>query len=159
MCITGLMPYIRETRGSNCLKIFSSDAVEWHQDSIFDSKTRQIYSHTDMWIHNSPAVDKEWNFTDVPTKKGPLEEKTNDEGNTPELCSDNDSVSTFRSQHTSHRKNGETPDANTINNKSLESIRISTGPELSGLSDNEPRIDKLEKQFERFTTSFASSIS
>jgi len=71
MYIAGLIPCMRDTMGEKYLSGFSADAIGRHSDSVFNVKTKQIYSNTDIWVHNSLALDKE--------------------------C--NDSVSTFRSKH------------------------------------------------------------
>jgi len=96
MCITGLIPYIRDTKGEEYLKIFSSEAVECHMDLVFDEETKKIFSNTDIWVHNSLVLDDECNFTETPTNIEPTSSAAFYSAEVPTIFKDLDSVSTFR---------------------------------------------------------------
>ncbi len=63
MYIAGLEPYLRDTYVKEMLRVlkaFSANTIDSHADSVFDPETRQIFLNTDVWIHNSLALDDEY---------------------------------------------------------------------------------------------------
>jgi len=98
MFIAGLIPYIRDTLGEGHLQPFTTEAVDRHADSVYDSTTRQISSITDIWIHNSLALNGEFNFTANPNDIFQATSRVEVNEEIPSNFKDSNSISTFRSQ-------------------------------------------------------------
>jgi hypothetical protein len=181
MYIAGLVPYIRDMRGEHYLKLFSSEAIDRHMDSVFDETTKQIYSNTDIWVNNSLALDEKCNFTDVPVASFSNPHPFANESPTPTVYRDTDSVSTFRSKvsmnikedkqtqamesQDSYTKDRDALSRGTSNmqkthpaNIKVESSSRSQAQDLSGLTED-PRVTQLEEQFKWVTTDLLSTIS
>jgi hypothetical protein len=160
MYVAGLIPFIRYTMGEQSFNGFSVEAVKRHADSVFDARTKEIYSNTDVWVNTSLALDEECNFTGIPGDMEANQENEQTLVDTPTFFRDTDSVSTFCSKYsTNHKPQQHINIDNEVNNTMLDSINISKGPEVSGISEVDPRLDTLEKNFEKVTSSFTSTIN
>jgi hypothetical protein len=104
MYIAGLVPFLRDTQDKWYLKCFTEEAKMRHKSSIWDPKTKQVSSTTDIWVRNALALDDEMNFTDTPTAswaQQPQPQVVIDipdvsvDDDTPDIYKDQDSISTF----------------------------------------------------------------
>ena len=179
MYISGLVPYVRDTVGEWYLNAFTVEAIEKHADSSWDPNTKQVSSTLDAWLRNTLALDEEFNFTDFPTEETPtfqfdvppFRQPTT---STPPVVRDYDSVSTFHSNQSkvsSFHEDDQTtdeemeeaqtnqPETLTATQDSasnpLETIHVSTsGPDISGISEDSSRISLLKHQFKTITSNF-----
>jgi hypothetical protein len=107
MYIVSLIPFIRDTKGEEYLYIFSAEAVDRHLKSIFDEITKQIFLNTDVWVHNSLALDEACNFTGIPgeTHHEEVDPSSTTHNDTPTILKDTGLVLTFRSRQSAPVKN------------------------------------------------------
>jgi hypothetical protein len=130
--------YLHDTQDPWYLKVFTEEALVTHQSSVWDPITKQVSSTTDVWISNALALDDELNFTDTPTSSwfpAQVLFEVPDVAvrkDTPALYRDQDSVSTFHSNHRRHVINNqndaaeETKDENPAERSNLHAKDMET---------------------------------